>query len=457
MIWGILILGLILRLISINQSFWLDEATSIFVAGNMSFSQILNQFSPGDFHPPFYYFLLKIWVTVFGVSEVGARSLSIIVGLATIFVVYLIGKAIKNRKVGLLSAALLATSGLHVYYSQEARMYILSTFLVTLLVYLFLKLQKEAKNWQWILFSLTLAANSLTDYLPNLIILVFWFYALIVKKNASWWKKFILSHLVLVFAWAFWFPTFLIQLGAGLTVKVNAPPWWDVLGRTTLKQVFLIPVKFMIGRISFVNKKIYALVVGIFAAFFGFLIAKSTKHFKEAKIIWIWFFIPIVISALMGLRLSVFSYFRLIFVLPAFYLIIALGLINLRKKWFIPAVVFVLAVNFLTTSIYLFTPRFYKEDWRGMVSFVEKESVGKNTITLFVADSQMEAYKYYSKDAKIAGPTGLSEGLDLIWLMRYVQPMFDPEDKLRQEVEEFGYQKTGEFDFNKVVVWRYEK
>jgi uncharacterized membrane protein len=423
----------------------------------MSFAQILNQFSPADFHPPFYYFALKTWIDVFGANEVGARSLSIILGLATIFVVYLIGKTIKNRKVGLLSAALLATSGLHVYYSQEARMYILSTFLVALLVYLFLKLQKEAKNWQWILFSLILALNSLTDYLPNLIIPVFWFYALIVKKNASWWKKFILSHLVLVFAWVFWFPTFLVQLGAGLAVKANAPPWWDVLGRTTLKQVLLIPVKFMIGRISFFNKEVYALVMGVLAVFFGFLIVKATKFFKSTKIIWIWLLIPVVVSALMGFRVSVFSYFRLIFVLPAFCLLIALGLENLKKKWFVTALFFVLAINLSMTSIYLFNPRFHRENWRGLLSFIEKESVGKKTITLFVADSQMEAYKYYSKDAKIAGPTGLSEGLDLIWLMRYVQPMFDPEDKLRQEVEELGYQKTGEFDFNKVVVWRYEK
>ncbi|MCK4588787.1 glycosyl transferase family 39, partial [Candidatus Woesebacteria bacterium] len=80
MIYAILILGLVLRLISINQSFWLDEATSALVARDMSFAQILSQFSPADFHPPFYYFLLKIWTATFGVSEVGARSLSIIVG-----------------------------------------------------------------------------------------------------------------------------------------------------------------------------------------------------------------------------------------------------------------------------------------------------------------------------------------------------------------------------------------
>jgi hypothetical protein len=325
------------------------------------------------------------------------------------------------------------------------------------LVYLFLKLQKEGKNWQWILFSLTLALNSLTDYLPNLIILVFWLYALIVKRDVSWWKKFILSHLLLVFVWVFWFPTFLSQLGAGLTVRASTPVWWNVLGRTTLKQVFLIPVKFMIGRISFVNKTVYALVAGVSAAFFGFLIVKATKFFKSAKIIWLWMLIPVVVSALMGFMVSVFSYFRLIFVLPAFYLLVALGLGNLKKKWFRSVLIFVLAINLLTTGIYLFNPRFHRENWRELVSFIEKESVGKKTITLFVADSQMETYKYYSEDAKIAGPTGLVEDFDLIWLMRYVQPMFDPEDKLRQEVEKLGYQKTGEFDFNRVVVWKYER
>ena len=457
MIYAILILGLVLRLISINQSFWLDEATSVLVAGDMNFSQILSQFSPGDFHPPFYYLLLKIWTTTFGVSEIGARSLSIITGLATIFIVYLIGKTIKNKKLGLLGAALLATSGLHVYFSQEARMYVLASFFVAVATYFFVKIQKEGGVGDWVGFSLALLLSSMTHYLTLLIIPVFWTAAFLSNKNFSWWKKFFASHIILIIVGLSWLPTFIRQFGGGLEVQATSPLWWNILGRTTIKEILLVPTKFMLGRISIENNLLYGFTAGIVGIAFGYLFIRAKKTFAKTRLIWLWLIIPLAISGVIGLRIPVFSYFRLLFVLPAFYLLLAAGISTLNKKKAKIALCFVLMVNLLSSGAYLFNEKFHREDWKGLVKFVESESRDKNSITLFVADSQMEAYKYYSKDAKIAGPTGLSEGLDLIWLMRYVQPMFDPEDKLRQEVEEFGYQKTGEFDFNGVIVWRYEK
>jgi hypothetical protein len=45
---------------------------------------------------------------------------------------------------------------------------------------------------------------------------------------------------------------------------------------------------------------------------------------------------------------------------------------------------------------------------------------------------------------------------DTIWLMRYVQPIFDPKDTLRGKVEKI-YHKVGEYDFRGVVVVKYGK
>lgn len=67
-----LVLGLVLRLVSLNQSLWLDEATTALVA-KMSFTDIFTKFLPGDFHPPLYYLLIKVWVFLFGDSEVVLR------------------------------------------------------------------------------------------------------------------------------------------------------------------------------------------------------------------------------------------------------------------------------------------------------------------------------------------------------------------------------------------------
>ncbi|MEK7497631.1 MAG: glycosyltransferase family 39 protein, partial [Patescibacteria group bacterium] len=154
-----LILGLLLRLISLNQSFWLDEATSATVVKTLSFGDIVNKFAPGDFHPPLYYFALKVWSLSFGVNEIWARLLSVLFGLCTVYLVYLIGKSLKSRTLGTIAAILIATAPLHVYYSQEARMYSMETFLVSLAVYLFIKKR-------WIFFSIVLALVGLTDYLP---------------------------------------------------------------------------------------------------------------------------------------------------------------------------------------------------------------------------------------------------------------------------------------------------
>jgi len=108
MIVFILLSGFVLRLIAINQSLWIDEATSALVT-RMSLVDLFGKFLPGDFHPPFYYLLLKFWSNLFGSSEVALRSLSILFGLATIYLVYKLG--------GRIAALLMATSGLHIYYS----------------------------------------------------------------------------------------------------------------------------------------------------------------------------------------------------------------------------------------------------------------------------------------------------------------------------------------------------
>lgn len=458
MIWLILLFSLLLRLIAINQNLWLDEATSALLVRDFSFSRILTEFSPGDFHPPFYYLFLKIWAGLFGSTEVGLRSFSLAVGIATVYVIYLIGKRLLTRKAGLLAALFLATSGLHIYYSQEARMYALSALLVASLFYLFLKILDSKKVFDWYFFSVLLLVNGLTDYLPNLVIVSFWIFALLAKKNRSWWKNFLLSHIPLTAAYLWWLPTLTNQLRSGLGVNQSAPVWWKVLGKTNLKELLLVPVKFALGRISFVDKRLYALVSGAILLTYSFLVLRvKTLKDSRLRLIWLWLAVPTALAAALGLKISVLSYFRLIFVLPAFFLLIASGILRLKGRLFKAGLLFVVCVNLLASGAYLFNSRFQREDWRGLVSFVENAAKDKNTITLFVTDGQTEAYRYYSKGGKIAGPRGLNTSYEQIWLMRYVQEIFDPEDRLRKEIERLGFIKKGEYSFNGLVVWKYER
>src|SRR3989344_6461242 len=134
----ILIAALVMRLISLNQSLWMDEAISATVVKNYNLLEIITKFAPADPPPPLYYLLLRFWSGLFGLSEISLRLPSVIFAVMTVYVVYKIG-LIYFKKVAIWTSVLLATAPLHIYYSQEARMYSLSTLLTSLVIYLFLK------------------------------------------------------------------------------------------------------------------------------------------------------------------------------------------------------------------------------------------------------------------------------------------------------------------------------
>lgn len=457
----ILALGLFLRVINLNQTLWLDEATSVLVARDFSFAEIITRFSPGDFHPPLYYFLLKVWIFAFGASEVAARSLSVTLGSATIPLVFLTGRKLLNKGTGLVAALFFATAPLHIYYSQEARMYAMATFFVTLFVWFFLlTLDKRAGLSVWMGFFIAGVLAFYTHYLTLTLLFVVALYLFLHRrylgeKLIGWFSVFLLF----IFCFFPWLPVFSQQFQNASLAKINTPLWWEVLGRTGVKELALVPIKFLIGRVSSYNKVFYALSVSFPLALSTILFIRSIPTAKKTLFVWLWLFVPVAISVIFGLVSSGFSYFRLLFVLPAFYLLLSVGAFSLNKKWQRLAVAGVLLVNIIATSIYLFNPRFHREDWRGAVSWIEENSKERNTAVLFVANSLRDPYFYYvEKPIPVYGPDSAGRDYpDTIWLMRYAQPILDSRDILRKKVENNGYLKVEEKDFNGIVVWKYRR
>jgi|SRR3989344_2734652 len=430
----ILLVALVLRLVSLNQSLWLDEATSALVA-KMPVADIFSKFLPGDFHPPLYYLILDGWVSLFGSGELAIRVPSIIFGILTVYVVYKIALSVtsyKSQATAVIASVLLATSGLHVYYSQEARMYAMATFLVAWMFYSFIKKK-------WAVFSILLTAVAMTDYVSLFIIPVFW---TIGWKDR---KKLALSHIPLMTVFGIWLPTFFKQLGVGLGLKTTY--WWQILGVANIKNVALIPIKFMIGRISFDDKVVYATVVGLTALLFGYLVYKAGKN---SKLFLLWLIIPILIGIIVGYKIPTLSYFRFLFVLPAFYILVAKGVENMGKyrRLFL---CLILGINLISTMYYLLTPKFQREDWRGAAYALGADKI------VFPAATQKEALIYYGKGEQIINPSQITPKDKEIWLSRYVWEIFDSGDSTRKSVEALGYNKASEYNFNGVVLWRYTK
>lgn len=129
----ILLLAAGLRFYQLSgQSLWADEGNSVALA-RRGFAEIARR-TAFDIHPPLYYWLLKIWVFVFGDSEIGLRSLSVVLGIGLVYLIGVLGTRLFHARIGLIAAFIAAVSPLQVYYSQEARMYMLLAMLSALTV-----------------------------------------------------------------------------------------------------------------------------------------------------------------------------------------------------------------------------------------------------------------------------------------------------------------------------------
>ena len=126
-----------------SESYWVDEVVSVTTVASNTPIELLISVPGNDPHPPFYYLLLSGWTTLFGTSELATRLLSALAGIATVVVLYGIGRRLFDREVGAIAAVLVAVSPFHVWYAQEVRMYNLLALLTALSVYYFVRIQTD--------------------------------------------------------------------------------------------------------------------------------------------------------------------------------------------------------------------------------------------------------------------------------------------------------------------------
>jgi uncharacterized membrane protein len=144
----IVVVGLAIRLHLLGRlSLWGDEGFSE-RASTHSFYYLWNILPEFEFNPPAYYFLLKAWTYFLGNGEWELRLLSVLLNVATIPIIFLIGRMLGERSKessyrGLLASAVFTLSSIQVQYAQEARCYSLLTFIVALAVLCAIRLMRH--------------------------------------------------------------------------------------------------------------------------------------------------------------------------------------------------------------------------------------------------------------------------------------------------------------------------
>ena len=99
-----------------NKGLGLDETFSIWL-GNQSVGDMLHWVAKIDQHPPLYYLLLHSWIPSHGDTPYAVRLLSVLFGIATIPVIYLIGKRMSGVVMGLAAALILTLSPYNIRFA----------------------------------------------------------------------------------------------------------------------------------------------------------------------------------------------------------------------------------------------------------------------------------------------------------------------------------------------------
>lgn len=135
---GLLVLGLILRLPGLNQSFWYDEIMAMVMFFSESWQKLLTEM-PVPNHQPLYSLLGKLCLLALGPEEWKLRLPALVFGALTPPALYLFGRRRLGERVGLIAGLLMAVGMWPVWFSQDARGYSAMIFFSILAVDFFLR------------------------------------------------------------------------------------------------------------------------------------------------------------------------------------------------------------------------------------------------------------------------------------------------------------------------------
>src|SRR6185503_19391819 len=230
---GILLLGLIVRLINIQaEPLWGDEILSLDIYSDkfsgLSFSQMITYIREVEVHPPLYYILMRGWTALFGASNFSIRLPSLLAGLGMILLGYKFATSLlKSQRAGLISAFFIAILPIQIEFGQEARPYTLFSLLGLIAAYCLWQLRSKQKNVYLLGYVASGVAALYLHYSAFFILagLAGWWLIDLIQsreclKGYSTWLG---AHGLILLGFFWWLPTFFYKYLIGQFLVTELP------------------------------------------------------------------------------------------------------------------------------------------------------------------------------------------------------------------------------------------
>ncbi|MDO4870981.1 MAG: glycosyltransferase family 39 protein [Candidatus Saccharibacteria bacterium] len=211
--------------IGLRQSIWFDEAYSLQLA-RRPINELINLTSV-DVHPPIYYLFLKVWMGLFGDSNLALRFSSVIMMTLALVVTTSLIKGIFNYKTAIISMFVMVISPMLLRYGFELRMYALATLICCSATYVLYKIQHDKLinlKYYGFLYSMLVVLGMLTLYYTAVIWLVhacYSVYLAISRKQSLWRQPIWACYILSVLLFLPWLPIALKQFTNGALANIS--------------------------------------------------------------------------------------------------------------------------------------------------------------------------------------------------------------------------------------------
>ncbi|MDO8964029.1 MAG: glycosyltransferase family 39 protein [Coriobacteriia bacterium] len=411
---GLMVIAAVLRVWQLgHQNLWLDELFTVSVTSNGVWQAIAG--TAADTNPPLYFVLQALVTPLLGRSEAAMRVLPVIASVLTVGVVYLLGKRMFSREVGLWAAALFAVSPLSIEYAREARMYSLLMLLSAVSVLAFVALLEKPGRGRAALFGVALAAVAYTHVYGYMVAALFLVPIIAIPRvRRRVGRLTILSYGVaglLFLPWVLALPT---QVGKVLAAS-SAGTWWgqpvdEIVTDSVERLMRLAPTSETVPSILFASLLLLGMPFHL----------KRTRDdcglgcvdgVEEGDGTWTLFavsIIPVIIGVVISKHITMVATYRNTLVaLPAACLLVARGGVRFPRRVTVALLGAVVAFSILALPASFASES--KGYWRDATTYVLDQRGTAVIAETYEGGLQLVTY---------ADILGRSDALDMTWVRR---------------------------------------
>jgi 4-amino-4-deoxy-L-arabinose transferase-like glycosyltransferase len=251
---GVLVVAAALRLLAFGQvppGLYHDEAYHGLDAQDVLRGDLALYFPANNGREPIFIYLVTLMTGLLGASPFALRLAAVPVGLLTVAATAAMGRALFSRRVGLLSAAVLAVTLWHVHLSRVAFRAILLPLFIALVTWQVARGLRTARRGPWLaaglIYGLSFYTYNAARFTPVALV-AFGFVLLLtqpsIRRRASLWRGLALAAAAALVAglplgvYALTHPDAVLSRPGQVSIfnpAINDGDVWGTLGRHTLR------------------------------------------------------------------------------------------------------------------------------------------------------------------------------------------------------------------------------